>query len=73
MIKALPIWHCLDFETQVKLAQLLEKPGALRPDEWIPWLPSEIQEALDEEAEYQRLKKIARFMSQPPHHPRQVK
>jgi len=34
---ALPIWHCLDLDTQVKLAPLLHDAHSIPPPVWQEW------------------------------------
>jgi len=36
---ALPIWHCLDYDTQVKLALLLNDPHSIPPPVLTEWTP----------------------------------
>ena len=37
MRHALPIWYCLDYETQAKLAPLLDEPDNIPPCLWAEW------------------------------------
>lgn len=61
MRHALPIWYGLPLEIQEKLTPLLSDP--LPPPEWTEWLPLEERRVIDEN---DRLRKIDRFMRQPP-------
>ena len=39
---ALPIWHCLDFDTQVKLVAMLNDPHSIPPPVFTKWPAAEI-------------------------------
>lgn len=34
---ALPLWYCIDYETQEKLAPMLEDPMSIPPCVWSEW------------------------------------
>jgi len=37
MRHALPLWYCLDYDTQAKLAPLLAEPDSIPPPVWQKW------------------------------------
>jgi len=40
---ALPLWHCLDYDTQVKLAPLLHDAHSIPPPIWQEWPAPEVR------------------------------
>lgn len=70
---ALPLWYCLDYDTQAKLAPMLTDPFIIPRCEWTQW-PSglkldgtEVLKAIPDDIDYDK------FMRQKPHHPVRVK
>ena len=70
MRQALPLWYCLDYDTQVKLAPMLEDLYSIPPLGWVEWLPPETERII---ADYDRLREIDRFMRQRPRGLKQVR
>ena len=63
---SLPIWHCLNAETQEKLAALMGPDSGPEPeDKLVPWVhgPVVFSQVYDQHDE--RLREIDRFMRQP--------
>lgn len=64
---ALPIWHCLDYDTQVKLAPMLNDPHSIAPPVFKEWPELSIEitplnlHSIEEAQEY-----YDKFMKQKP-------
>lgn len=67
---ALPLWHCLDYDTQKKLRLMAGEGFSIPPFEWKIWQSPAKERTIDD---YKKYKRIARFMKQRPEHPAQVK
>ncbi len=76
---AIPLIYCVSEDTRAKLLGRITDVDIVPKNRWVAWITPEAQRMLeeterilDEEAEYQRLKKVDNFMRQRPIHPRQV-
>jgi len=65
MIMSLPVWHCIEGETQRRLLPLLSKDWVCPRLEFIEWGKTEVK--------IESLKEIDHLMRQRPHQPAMVK